>query len=231
MRILLVSLVTIVMCSGSYAADLRELEEKIEALTNEIANMKEKMALPAAAEKSFGGMGLGASKVYFSQSPLSIGGYGELIVQNTQGEGVDKTDALRLIPYIGYRFNDWIIFNSEIEFEHSGIFGKSRTATDSGGDTVKVTEPAGEVVVEFAYLDFLVAKNLNVRVGHVLLPFGITNLQHDLALSLAARTGTVRIEAPIPGKSLVGIEVPNKTLEIVGLKIESTDLCEVTFSA
>lgn len=46
----------------------------------------------------------------------------------------------------------------------------------------------------------------------------ITNLQHDLALSLAARTGTVRLVAPIPGKSLVGIEVPNKTLEIVGLK-------------
>ncbi len=46
----------------------------------------------------------------------------------------------------------------------------------------------------------------------------ITNLQHDLAMALAARTGTVRIEAPIPGKSLVGIEVPNKTLEIVGLK-------------
>src|SRR3989344_4933675 len=46
----------------------------------------------------------------------------------------------------------------------------------------------------------------------------IANLQHDLALSLATPTGTVRVEAPIPGKSLVGIEVPNKTLEIVGLR-------------
>ncbi len=46
----------------------------------------------------------------------------------------------------------------------------------------------------------------------------IANLQHDIALSLATRTGTVRIEAPIPGKSLVGIEVPNHTLEIVNLK-------------
>lgn len=46
----------------------------------------------------------------------------------------------------------------------------------------------------------------------------IANLQHDIALSLATRTGTVRIEAPIPGKSLVGIEVPNHTLEIVTLK-------------
>ncbi len=46
----------------------------------------------------------------------------------------------------------------------------------------------------------------------------IASLQHDIALALATRTGTVRIEAPIPGKSLVGIEVPNHSLEIVGLK-------------
>jgi len=46
----------------------------------------------------------------------------------------------------------------------------------------------------------------------------ITSLANDIALALAAPTGTVRIEAPIPGKSLVGIEVPNLTLEIVPLK-------------
>jgi S-DNA-T family DNA segregation ATPase FtsK/SpoIIIE len=37
----------------------------------------------------------------------------------------------------------------------------------------------------------------------------IVGLQNDLALSLAAHP--LRIEAPIPGKSLVGIEIPNKT--------------------
>lgn len=46
----------------------------------------------------------------------------------------------------------------------------------------------------------------------------IANLQNDLALALATPTGTVRVEAPIPGKSLVGIEVPNHSLEVVGLK-------------
>lgn len=46
----------------------------------------------------------------------------------------------------------------------------------------------------------------------------ISNLQHDIALALATRTGTVRIEAPIPGKSLVGIEVPNLSSEIVMMK-------------
>jgi len=43
----------------------------------------------------------------------------------------------------------------------------------------------------------------------------IVGLQNDLALSLAAHP--IRIEAPIPGKSLVGIEIPNKLKSIVGL--------------
>ena len=44
----------------------------------------------------------------------------------------------------------------------------------------------------------------------------IVNLNNDLAMALAAHP--VRIEAPIPGKSLVGIEVPNKSVAIVGLR-------------
>jgi len=44
----------------------------------------------------------------------------------------------------------------------------------------------------------------------------ITGLQNDLALSLAAHP--IRIEAPIPGKSLVGIEVPNKVVAMVRLR-------------
>ena len=43
----------------------------------------------------------------------------------------------------------------------------------------------------------------------------ITTLQHDLELALAA--APIRIEAPIPGKSLVGIEMPNTTKSTVGL--------------
>jgi len=43
----------------------------------------------------------------------------------------------------------------------------------------------------------------------------IVGLQNDLALALAAHP--IRIEAPIPGKSLVGIEIPNKSKSIVGL--------------
>ena len=44
----------------------------------------------------------------------------------------------------------------------------------------------------------------------------IASLADDLALALAATS--VRIEAPIPGKSAIGIEVPNKTVSIVAIR-------------
>ncbi len=46
----------------------------------------------------------------------------------------------------------------------------------------------------------------------------VTALADDLALALAAPTGQVRIEAPIPGHSLVGVEVPNRRPEVVSLR-------------
>jgi S-DNA-T family DNA segregation ATPase FtsK/SpoIIIE len=44
----------------------------------------------------------------------------------------------------------------------------------------------------------------------------ITTLNQDLSLALASHP--LRIEAPIPGKSLVGVEVPNKKVALVGLR-------------
>jgi S-DNA-T family DNA segregation ATPase FtsK/SpoIIIE len=46
----------------------------------------------------------------------------------------------------------------------------------------------------------------------------ITALSTDLALALAAPTGQIRIEAPIPGRNLVGVEVPNRSAEFVTLR-------------
>jgi len=58
----------------------------------------------------------------------------------------------------------------------------------------------------------------------------ITSLVNDLSLSLAAQS--IRIEAPIPGKSLVGIEVPNKVRSEVRLRnlIENSQYKESFFA-
>ncbi len=44
----------------------------------------------------------------------------------------------------------------------------------------------------------------------------IVSLQHDLELALAA--SPLRVEAPIPGKSAVGLEIPNKSASLVSLR-------------
>ena len=46
----------------------------------------------------------------------------------------------------------------------------------------------------------------------------ITSLANNLALATEAPTGQIRIEAPIPGRNLIGIEIPNRSLEVVNLK-------------
>lgn len=81
------------------------------------------------------------------------------------------------------------------------------------------------------------ARIINISVGPVITRFelqpaqgvrvsSITALSNDIALSLAAEK--VRIEAPIPGKAAIGIEVPNKTVRYVYLReiIESKEFRE-----
>lgn len=55
------------------------------------------------------------------------------------------------------------------------------------------------------------------------MPTGVTvkkilNLSSDIALTLEANGGDVRIEAPVPGRSVVGVEVPNDRVATVSLK-------------
>lgn len=61
-----------------------------------------------------------------------------------------------------------------------------------------------------AVTQFAIEPGVGVRVSR------ITALDKDLALALAAPD--IRIEAPIPGQSRIGIEVPNVSLQVVGLR-------------
>ncbi len=88
---------------------------------------------------------------------------------------------------------------------NAGIIEKTLEAF---GITCKVVEVnLGPAVTQYA---------LEVAIGTKLSK--INALNNDLALALAAPTGQIRIEAPIPGRSLVGIELPNRSPEFVSLK-------------
>ncbi len=90
----------------------------------------------------------------------------------------------------------------------NGNAGKIERTLDSFGIRAKVADVNyGPTVTQYA---------LSITMGTKL--SRITALSNDLALALAAPTGQVRIEAPIPGRSMVGIEIPNIKPEIVTLK-------------
>jgi S-DNA-T family DNA segregation ATPase FtsK/SpoIIIE len=61
-----------------------------------------------------------------------------------------------------------------------------------------------------------VVTQYEVRPEHHIKVSRIEALADDLAMALAARS--IRIEAPIPGKDVVGIEIPNSTSEVVGFQ-------------
>lgn len=154
------------------AAKMNELERKLDVLTQEIEKLKlGSSVVDPVAEKGEKGLAPAASKVYrAAPNRVSIGGYGETTYtnssrrrQNASSSGSKSVaDALRAILYAGYKFNDWILFNSEVEFEH-GTTGNGR----------------GEVSVELAYLDFQLSQPLSVRAGTLLVPMGLTNEVHE----------------------------------------------------
>ncbi len=133
--------------------------------------------------KAHNGLGAAASKVYYSQSPLSIGGYGEMFWAKTEGSR-SFVDVYRFIPYFGYKFSDTVILNTEIEFEHGG----SQSVKLDGNSESAVS---GKILIEFMYLDFLLHKSANIRVGNLLVPMGITNLRHEPTLFPTVQRPTI----------------------------------------
>jgi uncharacterized small protein (DUF1192 family) len=159
---------------GAEKERLAEIERRIDLLAAEIEKARTGGATegetPAKGEP---GLGPAASKIYGKAKGVSIGGYGEVVYEHpssTQQDGTPsglepRVDMLRYVTYVGYKFSDKILLNSEIEFEHasSGVGGEER----------------GEVAVEFAYLEFRPWKRAGIRAGMVLLPLGFLNELHE----------------------------------------------------
>jgi hypothetical protein len=156
---------------------LTEIERRLEILAEEMEDLKVgEAAVSVTRERTVSGLGPAASKVYQKDHGVSVGGYGEALLElfdesqdnGNESASVDRFDFLRAVFYFGYKFSDRWIFNSEIEFEHA--------STSSGGSAS----------VEFAYLDYLYRDQLNMRVGLVLLPIGWLNEFHEPTVYLGA---------------------------------------------
>jgi hypothetical protein len=97
------------------------------------------------------------------QNKFRFGGYGEMHANFNLDTDEDLFDIHRFVFYLGYDFNDWIRFHSEIELEHAFV------SDDSGG----------ELSLEQAYIELLLNDAVNFEVGRILTPMGIINRKHE----------------------------------------------------
>jgi hypothetical protein len=136
-------------------ASNKRLESQLAAVSVHMESFEFRDVMPEVGASQFG-MGPAASKVYAKDQGLSIGGYGEGVYSAPAGPDTASADFLRAILYVGYKFDDNWVFNSEIEVEH-----------------------ANEISVEFAYLEYLHTKAFNFRTGMLLVPMGLVNEMHE----------------------------------------------------
>ncbi|MDH4017304.1 MAG: hypothetical protein OEV20_08195 [Actinomycetota bacterium] len=149
----------------SDAERIDELEAKVDVLASELAKAVADETVPEEKLESQWGFGPAASKIYRKDQGLSIGGYGEYRVRTFVGDGSEgkttEADALRAVLYVGYKFNDKWLVNSELELEHGS------------------TSEDGSFSVEFATVDWQALDNHGLRAGLVLLPMGFVNEIHE----------------------------------------------------
>jgi hypothetical protein len=156
--------------------DLDELRRRVEILAEEVEKLRSADTIRAEiseARRRALGLAPSAAATYARTAEgVSLAGYGEMLLENfasaneagARNAPTTRLDFLRAILYAGYRFDDRFLFNSEIEIEH-----------------------AGEIFVEFAYLDYLVNDNLTLRGGLLLLPLGLVNEFHEPNVFIGSR--------------------------------------------
>ncbi|HKJ88241.1 MAG TPA: hypothetical protein VKA48_07015, partial [Gammaproteobacteria bacterium] len=149
-----------------------QLERKVRILTREIQSLHESrppgeeraVAVPESEGGNRYDMGESANRIYRQAGRgVSWAGYGEAHVLFSNEpptpddpKSGDRSAFFRQSLYLGYRFNDWLLINSELEVEY-----------------------ATGISLEFGYLDMLFSKRARVRTGLLLIPLGILNQQHE----------------------------------------------------
>jgi S-DNA-T family DNA segregation ATPase FtsK/SpoIIIE len=102
-------------------------------------------------------------------------------------------------------------YDDEIDLARARVIEETLSSFGAPARVVEINR--GPTITQFGVEpDYIESRNgrMRVRVGK------ITSLADDLALALSART--IRIQAPVPGKGFVGVEVPNDEISLVMLR-------------
>lgn len=149
------------------------------------------------------GLSLGASRVYTKEHGFSYAGYAELLYQDYAQTAhlhaskffpvaadlptnKDSEFALtRGVVFLGYRWNDRIVFNSEIRVDRDLIERGVATFPEH----YETTKASTEGSLDLAYVDYIKSPALTFRAGVVLVPTGLINEFHQPNEYLGTRSG------------------------------------------
>ncbi|MDR1346335.1 MAG: hypothetical protein LBK03_06500 [Bacteroidales bacterium] len=125
---------------------------------------------------------------------LSIGGYGEAVMQRffysdnfnrytypdlyKTAKSRGQFDLPHIVFMMSYDFGRGWKVSSEIEYEHGGTGSAIEIEADEFGEYESEIERGGEVVIEQFWLEKSFNEAVNIRAGHIIIPFGLTNYKH-----------------------------------------------------
>lgn len=139
------------------------------------------------------GRGASATSDYATFSRFRVGGYGEMLANfkyyginryygSTEGNADARRNTIsipRFVLALDYKFTDRWALGAEIEFEAGGTGAAYELENSENGEYETEVEKGGEVALEQFHITRLILPELNVRVGHMVLPIGLTNAHHE----------------------------------------------------
>ena len=128
------------------------------------------------------------------RSRLTLGGYGEAVMTRNfysdnylrysqpdkykDAAGHGRFDLPHVVLYIAYDFGKGWTMGGEIEFEHGGTESAVEIEQEEGGEYEAEVERGGEVALEQFWIQKSFCPQVNLRLGHIIVPVGGTNQHH-----------------------------------------------------
>lgn len=148
-------LVGMIASSTAFASEA-DLKNEIEKLKTQNGNIEQQLQQLLTQVKE--------QPKAVENTGATIGGYGEIIYNSYSNDSSrSQMDFRRFVLSVNKVFNDQWSFNGEAEWEHA----------------VAADGEQGEAAIEQAYISYQATKNLNMKFGLILMPFGFLNESHE----------------------------------------------------
>ncbi len=184
-----------------------------------------------------GAIGKGLAPLFKSKKQFAVDDMQQITIKGLKNEPIKEQPAV-IAPTLATAklpekkdgsMEDKLVLNKPMELGVWEYPPLSLLSVHAGkrdtGDVKKIAKTIEETLQSFGIKSRVSEINVGPSVTQYALEIAlgtklskITGLSNDLALATEAPTGQIRIEAPIPGRNLVGIEIPNRSMEIVSLK-------------